>query len=62
MIPPIGWMDKGEVKQDLDVDAIVARNPEVVLVDALSHRNRQEAPHPTRLDDIKYLLSKKRLV
>ncbi|MFB9760159.1 universal stress protein [Ectobacillus funiculus] len=59
MIPPIGWMDKGEVKQDLDVDAIVARNPEVVLVDALSHRNRQEAPHPTRLDDIKYLLSKK---
>lgn len=59
IVPSIGWIDKGEVKQDLDVESVIARNPEVVLVDALSHRNRPGAPRPTRLDDINYLLSKK---
>ncbi|MED4241150.1 universal stress protein [Priestia megaterium] len=58
-IPPIEWKEKGEVNQDLNIDAIIARNPEVVLVDALSHRNRPGAPRSTRLDDINYLLSGK---
>lgn len=57
IIPSITWMSKGEEQDDLDVDAIIARNPEVVLVDALSHRNRLTAPRPTRLDDINYLLN-----
>ncbi|MDQ0200637.1 universal stress protein [Neobacillus ginsengisoli] len=59
IIPSIEWLNKGEVKYDLDVDAIMARNPEVVLVDDLSHRNRPEAPRATRLDDINYLLNMK---
>ncbi|MBV7506541.1 universal stress protein [Bacillus sp. sid0103] len=58
-IPSIDWMNNGEVKYDLDVDAVIIRNPEVVLVDALAHRNRPDAPRPTRLDDINYLLNKK---
>jgi two-component system, OmpR family, sensor histidine kinase KdpD len=59
IIPSIKWMENGREKYDLDVDAIIARNPEVVLVDVLPHRNRPEAPRTTRLDDIHYLLNKK---
>lgn len=59
IIPSIKWRENGNEKYDLDVDAIVARNPEVVLVDVLSHRNRPEAERLTRLDDIHYLLNKK---
>ncbi|MGG3561719.1 universal stress protein [Neobacillus rhizosphaerae] len=59
IIPSIKWIENGKEKYDLDVDAIIARNPEVVLVDVLTHRNRPEAPRPTRFDDIQYLLKKK---
>ncbi|MGW9019328.1 histidine kinase, partial [Priestia megaterium] len=59
IVPPIEWEKKEELNQDLDLDAIITRNPEVVLVDALSHRNRPGALHPTRLEDVKYLISKK---
>lgn len=59
IIPSIIWPVNGKEMYDLDVDAIIARNPEVVLVDVLSHRNRPEAPRPTRLDDIHFLLKKK---
>jgi two-component system sensor histidine kinase KdpD len=59
LIPTIKWWDKGEVKEDLDVDAIIARNPEVVLVDSLAHRNRQDAHKLTLFDDIQYLLNMK---
>ena len=57
-IPSIDWEENGSVKQDLDLDAIIARNPEVVLVDDLAHQNRSEASFPTRIDDIHFLLSK----
>ncbi|WP_088042627.1 universal stress protein [Bacillus sp. EAC] len=57
-IPSIKWEDNGVLKQDLDLDAIVTRNPEVLLVDALAHQNRPKATFPTRLDDINYLVSK----
>ncbi|MGC5327414.1 universal stress protein [Brevibacillus sp. SYSU BS000544] len=56
-IPVIEWQSNGEKQQDLDVAAILARDPEVVLVDALAHRNRLGAPRPTRYDDVKYLLN-----
>ncbi len=59
IIPSIKWLDNGNERYDLDVDAIIERNPEVVLVDVLSHRNRPEAPRVTRLDDIHFLLNKK---
>ncbi len=57
-IPSIHWHKDGEEKKDLDVDALIRRNPEVVLVDGLAHRNRPEARHPTRLDDIQTLLGR----
>ncbi|AIQ12349.1 histidine kinase [Paenibacillus durus] len=55
-IPSIHWMKDGVEQKDLNMDALLKRNPEVVLVDELAHRNRKEAEHPTRLEDIKILL------
>lgn len=59
IIPSIKWLDNGVEKEDLDIEAIIARNPEVVLVDALAHRNRSDAPRLTRFDDINFLLNRK---
>ncbi|WP_148631282.1 universal stress protein [Bacillus sp. E214] len=56
-IRPIEWVENGIVKQDLDIEAIKERNPEVVLVDILSHRNRLDAPHKTRLEDVIELMN-----
>lgn len=55
-IPTILWNVQGEERYDLDVAAIVERDPEVVLVDGLAHRNRPGASRLTRLDDVLYLL------
>lgn len=55
-VPSIHWFKEGVERKDLDLQAIKARNPEVLLVDGLAHRNRPEAEFPSRLDDIKHLL------
>ncbi|MDQ0088088.1 two-component system sensor histidine kinase KdpD [Paenibacillus anaericanus] len=56
-IPSIHWYKDDIEKKDLDVEAIVKRNPEVVLTDGLAHRNQEGAERPGRLEDINYLLS-----
>ncbi|WP_274649651.1 histidine kinase [Paenibacillus humicola] len=56
-VPSIHWRNGGTEFKDLNLDALLERNPEVVLVDGLAHRNRPHAKFPTRLDDIKFLLS-----
>ncbi|KRE75513.1 histidine kinase [Paenibacillus sp. Soil750] len=56
-VPSIHWMKDGVEQKDLNLDALLERNPEVVLVDGLAHQNREGAQFPTRLEDIKYLLS-----
>lgn len=56
-VPSIHWYKDGQEKKDLNVEALINRNPEVVLVDGLAHRNREGAALPTRLDDIRHLLS-----
>jgi len=56
-VSSIHWY-KGDVEyKDLNLEDLLARNPEVVLVDGLAHRNRPDARFATRLEDIKYLLS-----
>ncbi|GAA3409654.1 universal stress protein [Paenibacillus hodogayensis] len=57
-IPSIHWQKAGVEKKDLDLDALLRRNPEVLLVDGLAHRNREGARFPTRLEDIRFLLGK----
>lgn len=55
-VPSVHWVKDGMEKKDLDLDALMKRNPEVVLVDGLAHVNRAGASFPTRLNDIQYLL------
>ncbi|MFK4391110.1 histidine kinase [Bacillus sp. AFS026049] len=59
IIPTIEWEVKGETKRDLDLDEIFARNPEVVLVDLLAHKNRPSAKNATRLEDVQELIDNK---
>ncbi|OAB45680.1 universal stress protein [Paenibacillus antarcticus] len=56
-VPSIHWIKNGIEQKDLNLDVLLERNPEVVLVDAIAHRNRPQARFMTRLEDIQYLLS-----
>ncbi|SFJ84275.1 two-component system, OmpR family, sensor histidine kinase KdpD [Paenibacillus sp. UNC496MF] len=55
-VPSIHWYREQLECKDLNLDALLERNPEVVLVDGLAHRNREGARFRTRLEDIKFLL------
>jgi two-component system sensor histidine kinase KdpD len=55
-VPSIHWIKDGIERKDLNLDVLLERNPEVVLVDGLAHRNRPDSRFPTRLQDIQYLL------
>ncbi|MFB7142226.1 histidine kinase [Gottfriedia sp. NPDC056225] len=57
-VSTINWKEGGTTLQDLDLEAIISRNPEVVLIDSLAHQNRPDAKFQTRLEDIHYLISK----
>ena len=47
---------KGIVLQELDIDAVLARKPAMVLVDELAHTNAEGSRHPKRYQDIEELL------
>jgi two-component system sensor histidine kinase KdpD len=47
---------QGIVLEELDIDAILARKPAVVLVDELAHTNAPGSRHPKRYQDIEELL------
>jgi two-component system, OmpR family, sensor histidine kinase KdpD len=48
---------KGTVFEEMDVDAIIARHPQVVLVDELAHTNIPGSKHRKRYEDIFELLN-----
>src|SRR5271155_600113 len=48
---------KGTMFQEMDVDAILARAPTVVLVDELAHTNIPGSKHRKRYEDIQELLA-----
>jgi len=50
---------KGTVFTEMDVDAILARKPAVVLVDELAHTNIEGSKHPKRYQDVLDLLDAK---
>ncbi|AZN39611.1 universal stress protein [Paenibacillus albus] len=56
-VPSIHWFKEGAEQKDLNLEALLERNPEVVLVDALAHHNSPDAMFKTRLEDIQYLLA-----
>ena len=47
---------KGTVFEEMDVDAILARKPEVVLVDELAHTNIEGSRHEKRYQDVLEIL------
>jgi two-component system, OmpR family, sensor histidine kinase KdpD len=47
---------RGALFEEMDTDAILARRPEVVLVDELAHTNVPGSPHTKRWQDIQQLL------
>ena len=47
---------RGSVFDEMDVDAILARNPQVVLIDELAHSNIPGSRHEKRWEDINELL------
>ena len=50
---------KGTVFEEMDVDAILARRPQVVLVDELAHTNIDGSKHHKRYEDVFELLDHK---
>jgi two-component system, OmpR family, sensor histidine kinase KdpD len=48
---------KGQWLEEMDLDAIIARRPQIVLVDELAHSNVPGSRHPKRYLDVEELLS-----
>jgi two-component system sensor histidine kinase KdpD len=50
---------KGTVFEEMDVDAVLARRPQVALVDELAHTNIEGSRHSKRFEDVIELLDNK---
>ncbi|MBZ6075595.1 sensor histidine kinase [Microvirga puerhi] len=48
---------KGHILEEMDLDAILARRPRLVLVDELAHTNAPGSRHPKRYLDVEELLA-----
>jgi len=48
---------KGQWLEEMDLDAIIARRPQIVLVDELAHTNAEGSRHPKRYLDVEELMS-----
>ncbi|MGZ8416023.1 MAG: DUF4118 domain-containing protein [Methyloceanibacter sp.] len=49
---------KGQWLEEMDLDAIIARRPQIVLVDELAHTNATGSRHPKRYLDVEELLNR----
>lgn len=47
---------RGTVLEEMDLDAVLARKPQLVLVDELAHTNAPGSRHPKRFSDIEEIL------
>src|SRR4030081_1902544 len=56
VIPPRRIEYKGQGLEEMDLDAIIARHPQIVLVDELAHTNAPGSRHPKRYLDVEELL------
>jgi two-component system sensor histidine kinase KdpD len=57
VIPRRSVQYKGQPLHEMDLDAIIARHPQVVLVDELAHTNAEGSRHPKRYLDVEELMS-----
>lgn len=56
-VPRLRATHRGVELSELDVPAVLARRPQVVLVDELAHTNADESGHPKRWQDVDDLLA-----
>src|SRR6201991_1187277 len=49
---------KGQSLEEMDLDGIIARRPQIVLVDELAHTNAAGSRHPKRYLDVEELLNR----
>jgi two-component system sensor histidine kinase KdpD len=48
---------RGQWLEEMDLDAVIARRPQIVLVDELAHTNVEGSRHPKRYLDVEELMS-----
>jgi two-component system sensor histidine kinase KdpD len=56
LIPRKTIQYKGTVLEEMDLDAVISRKPQLVLVDELAHTNAPESRHTKRYQDVLELL------
>jgi two-component system sensor histidine kinase KdpD len=56
-VPKKRSLYKGRLMAEMDIDAILQRRPQLVLVDELAHTNVEGSRHPKRYQDVEELLS-----
>jgi two-component system sensor histidine kinase KdpD len=49
---------KDQILEEMDLDALIARHPQIALVDELAHTNAPGSRHPKRYLDVEELLSR----
>src|SRR5580698_4250224 len=49
---------KDQILEEMDLDALIARHPQIALVDELAHTNAPGSRHPNRYLDVEELLSR----
>jgi two-component system sensor histidine kinase KdpD len=57
LIPRRSLDYKGQILEEMDLDAILARHPTIVAVDELAHTNAEGSRHPKRYLDVEELLA-----
>jgi two-component system sensor histidine kinase KdpD len=58
VVPRRRFEYKGQWLEEMDLDAIIARRPQIVLVDELAHTNGTGSRHPKRYLDVEELLNR----
>jgi len=56
-LPPRNFTYRGKVLKEFDIDAALARKPELILIDELAHSNVPGSRHPKRWQDVEELLA-----
>ena len=56
IIPPISIQHQGLSLKEMDLDAIIRRHPQIILVDELAHTNAPGSRHVKRYQDVEELL------
>ena len=56
IVPPKSLEYRGATFAELDVDAVIVRNPQIVLIDELAHTNIPGSKHEKRWQDVEEIL------